>query len=1721
MQRPSPPGQPSHNTPTPMQDPPLSDSLAGDAVPPNPPDNVVVSRSSHESAPNNQKETPKTAATSGGVPNLLLKLLEACAKHKRHHENDNHDGGEMGRTNSNLKKCQHDLQSLARVLPRMETSIALKDTHLDEYQRGVDRDGNVRERDNNNNNAMDEKSKARKRSRSRGGPYEEDDVKHLCALYRAIARGAFCPHAASFLFGGGNFAKEKVSDAETVKGVMPRVIQLMKYLVLDPVRTASLPLRLTARNGEPARNASSMSLEETSNMFYQEEDIGATIAALLNLMEDGQLRLSVVRDLINLANDLNTIDESNVLFDPSLSPSQGVDTPGGNDQSVKEGKIRVRVFMELSSLVYKQSVSGEGSSAFDNTMNISSRRSHLALQLGVWTALQHLVPLVHSNENGSAALFSMNDVGLLNALMASSRSILQQSSRQSLPEPLSSVWSYSCRDMKLHAVLLLRTKLVVVGMFVNIMGTDSGYMTCRATNSLRLPETSLFGDLALAPSVELGLIAVDTAKSQLQWCKSFSAERMAEEEESEMEEVVPRQLEWILSLLCSWNVSNLVISAVLFPDRASVSRDTIWMHASPYLADCIPFTVGSCSKFKEEETCLSRVIVRVIHTILMQDSPQGLANLLQKRCLVRGYFSQLLGLANCSHGAISSPAVSVVTKLLESDLVSRNADVLEKSNLVELACLNALTGIATTSYASDEHTSPSLRLGTKRRKLQSSHAQDNVGSICCDPTIFSAFVHAIQNALVKANMITSKAGNSREQQRSDGTPEVESLITNADVDSLCEVSGALRVLLSLCFIQGDVVVDDGSLIDVIQQLFGCFKFISGLLVHPMNRNGNLVHVEPKILRRVLSVMTDVGYHACKQPIAANTAIQSAKEAMSHCLVEALHLLREDQDRELDEDERVAERATSNVYCHEMCIRLCSVFGSDKTMSSDLCLCRLTNNANEGLAREMREFVFQDVVPLQTRCIFLATQYPILLDSKQHDTTMASIRHILSGTSSKSPLLVISSLVGLANLFISKTRKSGCCPSSARSLVLQLNAFNFKDLVLHHAQSNDPGIRSAAFIAMARLVKVFSAASLVASENVVDQDALQTSAASTYLWIELDPSINGMYHHIVDMLSLDGPCTFTATKDDQLHSVLTSPILTNDDTGLLDFSHMSGMHALAKYSYLQSTLALAPYSALASCNASDFVRDEQHYTMYDKVAEAHQSKNVSGLALAGIPSSIWILLAPFVIRDKSAREYATRGLALSMFYDGCKLLSAFFTSENELEIINSSKQVAKLASEGLFREIEYLLFRFVKLPPDMLIVSDYGGASASMDLPEVEELEMVVLLLQTLCNAAPLGSAVGVQVFQHSLLQLLRIWMASAGGNAFEVESDLVGASSISSIVFDGLNSIFKKQPTKDNHPQSMKHVYDIFPAILREFFLPSSKEKISPWTRYHLLIVFVETFVLPFSRTIGLPAYDFGSVHEINGFMKTVYPSAIASMIENEDIEALEMCAAFQMYLISESKKCDKEEKRTVQKRSVTEHFLGTRQIRNRSAFSRDLVPGVTLSGAMVSTNKLAENTKLLCWRSDVIEYILPRLLLKSDRSVLKFFADLCPPGVSLSSILCQKSQTVLKTLVWELGCDDPGEDRPEEMHSTSLAEDKPKRKDVHRALKMGYLIKEGHVIMSANEKSSGNESSAGSWIAANFMYLMVNIILYKWDARTEQEKLQTTKCLRYVCCCASVAMCL
>ena len=83
--------------------------------------------------------SPTTATNNNAVPNLLLKLLEACARHKKkHHDRDkNHNNESSTTTNDNNEGeanwCHRELIAFARVLPRMESTTAVRNTHCDEY----------------------------------------------------------------------------------------------------------------------------------------------------------------------------------------------------------------------------------------------------------------------------------------------------------------------------------------------------------------------------------------------------------------------------------------------------------------------------------------------------------------------------------------------------------------------------------------------------------------------------------------------------------------------------------------------------------------------------------------------------------------------------------------------------------------------------------------------------------------------------------------------------------------------------------------------------------------------------------------------------------------------------------------------------------------------------------------------------------------------------------------------------------------------------------------------------------------------------------------------------------------------------------------------------------------------------------------------------------------------------------------------------------------------------------------------------------------------------------------------------------------------------------------------------------------------------------------------------------------------------------------------------
>eukprot|EP00956_Cyclotella_meneghiniana_P003455 scaffold4212_cov67-Cyclotella_meneghiniana.AAC.1 len=589
---------------------------------------------------------------------------------------------------------------------------------------------------------------------------------------------------------------------------------------------------------------------------------------------------------------------------------------------------------------------------------------------------------------------------------------------------------------------------------------------------------------------------------------------------------------------------------------------------------------------------------------------------------------------------------------------------------------------------------------------------------------------------------------------------------------------------------------------------------------------------------------------------------------------------------------------------------------------------------------------------------------------------------------------------------------------------------------------------------------------------------------------MNPRVSGIHEVLLGMLRFDN----SSPKPPMGTDIPSSLLMLPPDDFILPFVHEPHDVFLAAHTYLQSTLSVGSMSMMLSFGGFEFLGSREHYLYLEEIAQSvRQHTECNPKTLARVPFSVWALLSPFVAKDPTISKHVAKGLGHILLDNNYKLFCALFMPKDELKSAVTINRKAVSAVEKFFREMEYLLIKFFGLPRALITFDECNSLDDETMMNE-HGLDISVCLFQSLCLAAPLDSSIGVYVFQQSLLRLTRIWVGGTSTKYTATECSITAFSA----ACDTIKRLFSEREDLVDLFKSD----DFAASIFREFFLPSTKDSI-PWSRYQLLVEFVEFCFLPNTTTQGLPVHglDVPNNLEVGGFIDQVYPSVIASMIFNEDNAGLEMCAAFRMYIVDQRKT-----QKRAQKKSGKEFIVGKHTHRNRPAtFARDLVAGVQISGSAVSAKSLTENMKMLCWKSDVIEYVLPKLLLHSDRSVLKFFADLCPPNTSLSQIVKEKERTVLKTLVWELGADDPNDEADEIYTPLSAGKRNNTRNDVILALKMGYLIKEG----SASSGEVDDITAVSNWIGPNFMHLLVNVVLYRWNSRSEREKFQTVKCLK------------
>lgn len=524
------------------------------------------------------------------------------------------------------------------------------------------------------------------------------------------------------------------------------------------------------------------------------------------------------------------------------------------------------------------------------------------------------------------------------------------------------------------------------------------------------------------------------------------------------------------------------------------------------------------------------------------------------------------------------------------------------------------------------------------------------------------------------------------------------------------------------------------------------------------------------------------------------------------------------------------------------------------------------------------------------------------------------------------------------------------------------------IVTRYCQSEVEAIRAAAFLTLAKLYQVYAAASFIVSPDDNPIRGNIRSDATILLWDVLNLADRGAVPVLLSMRYFNWSSTNLWESGIDLPSSLSLRFKSNDYKFAM--LRQSPRAFLASHLYLRSTLATVSISTVRSFRGFEFFNKQEHYRCYDQVAQAVlQNVEYTEETHEHVPFSVWVLLAPFVISVPVANEVA-KCIGPVLLQNDCKVLSALFVSEGKTELNLISKKSAVAVINKLFGEIEYLLIKFFRLPSALLTLGDDDSSPGDEVLHETG-LEIAFIIFQSMCESAPLDSKIGLQVFQQSFLRLVRMWVWGTSNNYRTVDySSFTSAG-------DAIKRLF-------GHRKELIHVLgdDFMASVLREFFLPSIADSV-PFFRYQLLVGFMESCILPHRRSRGYPTHEIDTPNcfGVLSFVDKIYPSVMASMIFNGDIEGLEMCAAFKMYLLSEHKK-----QKRGQKKSGNELIVGKQGERDRSAtFARDLVPGAKGPGKSgVSAKNLSENMKMLCWKSDVIEHVLPKLLLHSDRTVLK-----------------------------------------------------------------------------------------------------------------------------------------
>ena len=500
--------------------------------------------------------------------------------------------------------------------------------------------------------------------------------------------------------------------------------------------------------------------------------------------------------------------------------------------------------------------------------------------------------------------------------------------------------------------------------------------------------------------------------------------------------------------------------------------------------------------------------------------------------------------------------------------------------------------------------------------------------------------------------------------------------------------------------------------------------------------------------------------------------------------------------------------------------------------------------------------------------------------------------------------------------------------------------------------------------------------------------------------------------------------------------------------------------------------------------------------------------------------VWLFRIPFVDPDNVLRQSVAQSFGtLLLGKESSFLFSMFLGNEKDWRKFekHGPRDVTEVMVASLFREIEKLLVDYCSFNPTQLsFTGSYSKGEGSNSDPtaagpkHISRGRSALRCLSSLCEKSSLSTNYGVMIYERSLLQLIRVWVSGGIGSWSHTRF----------LAHSELCRLHRLRPFHDVLDAETSILAHIFTELTTKSVLETTPEE----EEFYFTAIFVRSFLLPDESS------DQSYSAALNNF-ESILADLLAHFIIEEMYDNLLLCAGFRMFLREKVGTEKSGEVRVVGKKNQSK----SRQILNK---------------------KRKEELSRMCLDRELLPDIFPQLLLRGSRSCQVFLLKTVlaeQENITLTNLIKCRDLTVLKHLIVELASDlkelSPENTNESESYLSSQGENIERnvkaltpflrKTQTLNALKKGGLIRlyddpkrkkrkgrggkrssgselslsasnalAGIDAMEANVNKSAGVEAAAKWISRNFMFLLVNVVLDKWNTSNCEEKVRAMRCL-------------